>query len=76
MFFMYANDMVPCANTLGDVQKLTRALEEFCTHTKLTINRSKTNITFVKSQNKDKPHIMYNNKPQALNTLALKFFKS
>ena len=30
MFLLYIDDVVLFANTLGDVQKLMRALEEFC----------------------------------------------
>ena len=40
-----------------------RALEEFYMHIELRVDNSKTNIKLVKSQNKDKPCIMYNNEP-------------
>ena len=61
--FCYADDVVLFANTLGDAQKLMKALEKNCMHTKLSVNRSKTRIMLVKSQKRDKPCIMYNIEP-------------
>ena len=55
MLLLYVDDVVLFANTLGDTQKLMRALEEFCMHSKLSVNSSKTRSMLVKSQNKDKP---------------------
>ena len=70
------HDVVHFVNSLGDAHKLMRALEKCFMHTKLGINSSKTNTMFVKSLNKDKTCIMYNNQPlelwKALSTLALK----
>ena len=63
MFLLYADNVVLFANTLGDAQKLMKALEKFCMHTKLSVNSSKTKIMLVKSQKRDKPCIMYNNEP-------------
>ena len=51
------------ANTLGDAQKLMKALEKNCMHTKLSVNSSKTKIMLVKSKKRDKSCIMYNNEP-------------
>ena len=55
-----------------------RALEQFCTHTKLSVNSSKSEIMLMKRQNKDNSCIMYNDEHhlkiwKALHTLALKF---
>ena len=68
------------ANTFVDAQKLMRAMEEFGTHTKLSVNGSKTKIMFEKSQNNNKSCIMYNNEShlnvwKASNILALKFLQ-
>ena len=52
--------MIHFANTLGDAQKLMWALIAFCVHIKLSSNSSKIDM---KSQNKDKPCIMYNYEP-------------
>ena len=59
MLLLYADDVVFFANTLGDAQKLMKALENFCVHTKLSVNSSKTKIMLVKSQKRDKPCIIY-----------------
>ena len=48
MHLLYADDVVLFANTLGDAQKLMKALEIFCMHTKLSVNSSKTKIMLVK----------------------------
>ena len=56
---LYADDAVLLANTLGDAQKLMKALEFFCMHAKLSVNSSKTKIILVKSQKRDKPCIIY-----------------
>jgi hypothetical protein len=63
MLLLYADDVMFLANTLGDAQKLMKTLEMFCVHTKLNVNSCKTKIMLVKSQNKDKPCIMYKNEP-------------
>ena len=34
---VYANNRVLCANTLGDAQKIMKALENFRMHTKLSV---------------------------------------
>ena len=47
MFLLYADDVVLFANTLGDAQKLMKALEIFCMHTKLSVNISKTKIMLI-----------------------------
>ena len=60
MLLLYTDDLVLFANALGDAQK---TLENICIHTKLSVNCSKTKIMLVKSPKKDKPCIMYNNKP-------------
>ena len=49
MLLLYADDVVFFANTLEDAQKLMKALEIFCMHTKLSVNISKTKIMLVKS---------------------------
>ena len=51
MLLLYTYDVVFFANTLGDAQKLMKALEKICTHTKLSVNNSKE-IMLVKSQKK------------------------
>ena len=78
MLLLYADDVVLLAHTLGDAQKLMKALEIFCMHTKnktktpsisynmhtkLIVNSSNTNIMLVKSQKRVKPCIIYNNEP-------------
>ena len=50
MLLLYADDVVLFANTLGDAQKLMKALEKNCMHTKLSVHNSKTMIILVKSQ--------------------------
>ena len=45
------------------VQNLTSVLENFCMHNKLSINFSKTMVTLVKVENKDKVCIVYNIEP-------------
>ena len=42
MLLLYENNVVLFANILGDAQKLMKALEIFCMHTKLSVNSSKT----------------------------------
>ena len=65
------------AITLEDVQKHMRTLEEFCIHTKLSVNSSYTKSMLVMRQIKDKQCIMYNHEQhetmESLNTLALTF---
>ena len=63
MLLLYVDDVVLFANTLGDAQNIMKALENFCMHTTLSFNSSKTKIMFVKTQKRDKPCIMYNNEP-------------
>ena len=63
ILLLYANDVVLFANTLGDAQKLMKALEKFCIYTKLGVNSSKTKILLVKIQKRDKPCIIYNSEP-------------
>ena len=48
------------ANTLGDAQKVMKTFQYFCLHTKLSVNKSRGKIMFVKSKTK-KPCIMYGN---------------
>ena len=52
MLLLYADDVVHLANTLGDAQKLMKALEIFCMHSKLSVNSSKTKTMLVKSRKK------------------------
>ena len=52
MLLLYANDVLLFANTLGDAQKLMKALEKVYMHTKLSVNSSKTKIMLVKSHKK------------------------
>ena len=63
MLLLYENNVVLFANILGDAQKLMKALEKICMHTKLSVHSSKTKIMLVKSQKRDKSCIMYNNEP-------------
>ena len=51
MLLLFVDDVVLFANTLGDEQKLMKALEEFCMPIKWSVNNSKTNITAVKRKN-------------------------
>ena len=60
---MCEDNRILFANTLGDAQKLMWALVKFCMHMKLSFNNSKRAILLVKSQNKNKQCIMYNNEP-------------
>ena len=62
ILLLYA-DVVLFANTLGDAQKLMKALEISCMHTKISGKISKTKIILLKKQKKDRPCIMYNNEP-------------
>ena len=79
MLLLYVDDAVFSANTLGDAQKLTKALENFCIHTKLSVNSSKTNIMFLKSQKKISHALCtimsHLNVWKASNILALKFLQ-
>ena len=50
MLLLCVDDIELFANTLGDAQKLMRALEIFDMHIKLSVNSSKTKIMLVKSQ--------------------------
>ena len=60
MLLLYA-DVLLFAKTLGNALKFKRALFFFpCI---LSVNNSKTKIMLVKSQKKEKPHIIYNNEP-------------
>ena len=52
MLLLYADDVVLFAHTIGDAQKLLKALENIFMHTKSSINGSKTKIMLVKSQEK------------------------
>ena len=76
MCLLYVDDVVLFATTLEDAQKLMRALEEFCMHTRLTV---KIKMMLVKIQNKGKPRIMYKmshlNLWIALITLVLKLLQ-
>ena len=63
MLLLYANDVMPFVNTLGDAQKPLKSLENCCMHTKLSVNISKTKIMVVKRQKSNKPCIIYNNEP-------------
>ena len=53
MLLLYADDVVFFASTSGDAQKLMKASEKYCMHTKLSVNSSK-----IKSQKKDKASTM------------------
>ena len=44
MLLFYADYVIFFANTLGYAQKLLRALEDFCMHTKFSVNSSKPKI--------------------------------
>ena len=62
MFFSYAKDVVFSENTSEDAQKLTTNGK----HTIICIvrvNSFKTKVMVLKTQNKDKPNIAYNNEP-------------
>ena len=65
MLLLYEDDVVHfCNYSLGDAQKLMKALENISVLIKLSVNRSKTKIMLVMNQSKkDKPCIMYNNDP-------------
>ena len=49
ILLLYADDVVLLANTLGNAQKLMKALEIVFMHTKLSVNSSKTKIMLVKN---------------------------
>ena len=75
ILFLYADDVLLFANTLGDAQNLMKAIKNFCMHTKLSVNSSKTKIMLVKSQRKDESCIMYNS--EALDCMeSFKYFFS
>ena len=52
MLLLYAYDVVLLANNLGDAQKLMKALEIFCVHTKSSVNSSRTKIMLMKKPKK------------------------
>ncbi|MCO5549455.1 hypothetical protein L7F22_002926 [Adiantum nelumboides] len=60
MLLLYADDVVLLAHNLEDAQKLMIALENFCLHSGLIVNGSKTKVMLVKTLNKEKPCIVYN----------------
>ena len=63
MLLLYADDVVLLAHTLEDAQKLMKVLENFCLHSGLVVNVSKTKVMLVKALNKEKPCIVYKNEP-------------
>ncbi|MCO5550705.1 hypothetical protein L7F22_004195 [Adiantum nelumboides] len=63
MLLLYADDVVLLAHSLEDAQKLMIALENFCLHSGLIVNGSKTKVMLVKTLNKEKPCIVYNKEP-------------
>ncbi|MCO5548233.1 hypothetical protein L7F22_001690 [Adiantum nelumboides] len=63
MLLLYADDVVLLAHSLEDAQKLMIALENFCLHSGLIVNASKTKVMLVKTLNKEKPCIVYNKEP-------------
>ena len=52
MRLLSVDDVVIFANTLGDAQKLMKALKIFCMHKKLSVNNTTTKIMLMKNQNK------------------------
>ena len=73
MLLLYADDVVLFANALGDAQKLMKALEKNCMHTKLSVH-SKINIMLVKSKKRKICSIMRHlNVCKASNILASTF---
>ncbi|MCO5608173.1 hypothetical protein L7F22_062379 [Adiantum nelumboides] len=63
MLLLYADDVGLLAHSLEDAQKLMIALENFCLHSGLIVNGSKTKVMVVKTLNKEKPCIVYNKEP-------------
>ncbi|MCO5583232.1 hypothetical protein L7F22_037140 [Adiantum nelumboides] len=63
MLLLYANDVVLLEHNLEDAHKLMIALENFCLHSGLIVNDSKTKVMLVKILNKVKPCIVYNKEP-------------
>ena len=63
MLLLYADDVVLLAHTPQDAQKLMVVLEAFCSHSGLRVNVQKTKVMLVKTLNKEKPCIVYNNEP-------------
>ncbi|MCO5596586.1 hypothetical protein L7F22_050651 [Adiantum nelumboides] len=63
MLLLYADDVVLLVHSLEDAQKLMIALENFCLHSGLIVNGSKTKVMLVKTLNKEKPCIVYNKEP-------------
>ncbi|MCO5590830.1 hypothetical protein L7F22_044805 [Adiantum nelumboides] len=63
MLLLYADDVVLLAHSLEDAQKLMIALKNFCLHSGLIVNGSKTKVMLVKTLNKEKPCIVYNKEP-------------
>ncbi|MCO5556272.1 hypothetical protein L7F22_009818 [Adiantum nelumboides] len=59
MLLLYADDVVLLAHSLEDAQKLMITLENFCLHSGLIVNGSKTKVMLVKTLNKEKPCIVY-----------------
>ena len=58
MLLLHTDDVVVFVNTFEDAQKL---LEVFGKHVKMGVKGSKRKIILVKSQNNEKPFIIYNN---------------
>ena len=61
MLLLYAENVVLLAHTLEDAKKLMMVLENFCLHSGLIVNESKTKVMLVKTNHKEKPCIIYNN---------------
>ena len=80
MLLLYAVVVVLFANILGDVQKLMKALINFCMHTKLSVNNSGNKDYACKKQNKKINYALctimsHLNVWKASNILALKFLQ-
>ncbi|MCO5593252.1 hypothetical protein L7F22_047259 [Adiantum nelumboides] len=63
MIVLYADDVVLLVHSLEDAQKLMIALENFCLHSGLIVNGSKTKVMLVETLNKEKPCIVYDKEP-------------
>ena len=63
MLLLYADDIVLLAHETEDAQRLMQELENFCMHSGLSVNVTKTKVMLVKIWDKEKPCIVYNNEP-------------
>ena len=63
MLLLYADDVVLFTHTMEDAQKMMDALNAFCAHSGLEVNKQKTKIMLAKTNRTEQPLIIYNGTP-------------